>query len=245
MPLFKKVDSSISAIKLKFKPAISFSLSEEKIKSYVSSFIGDGEGYIPEGFTPPENMKLILQINFEEMPKLEGYPEEGILQVWCSGSEMFYRNKDNEGKVIFHKDTKLPQQKIEIKNKDLIEDPFYLEKPLSIIFNQKVNITPSLFTNDFEQFEEELTKFEENEDTDAEDYFYEKYEEIENPPHYIGGFPYFTQNDVREEGEITILQLGYCDHLCIGDAGSFQIVIPEEDFKNLNFDNAFCNWDCH
>ena len=117
MPLFKKVDSLISKIKLKFKPAISFSLSEEKIKSYVSSFIGDGEGYIPEGFTPPENMKLILQINFEEMPKLEGYPEEGILQVWCSGSEMFYRNKDNEGKVIFHKDTKLPQQKIEIKNK--------------------------------------------------------------------------------------------------------------------------------
>lgn len=245
MPLYKKIDSLISEIKQNFKTAISFSLNEEEIKSHLSSFIGEEEGYTPEGFTPPENMKLILQINFEDMPKLEGYPEEGILQVWCSGEMMFDRQEGNEGKVIFHQNTKLPQQKIEIKNTDLIEDPFCLEKPLSINFNEKVNITPSLFTNDFKQFEKELEELEEDETTDSEDYFYEKYEEIENPPHYIGGLPFFTQNDVREEGEITILQLGYCNHLCIGDAGTFQIIIPEEDFKKLNFNNAFCNWDCH
>ena len=52
----------------------------------------------------------------------EGYPEEGILQVWCSGADMFYRHEDNQGKVVFHKNTNLPQQKHEFHNTDLIED---------------------------------------------------------------------------------------------------------------------------
>lgn len=248
MSKFQKVDNIINKIKSVSKNANQFILEDKQIESNLSSFIGEGEGYLPEGFTIPKDMKLILQINFAEMQHLDKFPTKGILQVWCSGIEMYNRHEGNEGKVIFHKDTTLPQQNIDLELLYLetvnlaIEDPFYLESPLAITFKEQIKTISSLYTNDFDNLDihEEVDSL----DEDEEELFYDEYDKISNETHYIGGFPYFTQSDIREDGEIAIVQLGYCDNLCIGDAGTFQVIIKEEDFKNLNFENAFCNWDC-
>jgi uncharacterized protein YwqG len=223
------------------KNIIPFELSNEPV-NYLNSFIGDGIGYIPDGFSPPENMKLILQINLEESQNLENFPEKGILQVWCSGSEMFEK-ENNDGKVIYHKDSRLNSnhQKYELFN---CEDPFYLDEPCKINFKNKTTRSITPYTNEFntlniENLIEELTE-------EEEEFLYDIIDNNIILNHYLGGYPYFTQEDPREDNdnEISLIQLGYCDFLCIGDSGTFQVFITEEDLINLNFNKAWCNWDC-
>lgn len=235
----KKIDDFIKKIKNKSKLGNTFLIENKSPESYLSSFIGNGIGYLPEDFNIPENMKIILQINFSEMPKLKNFPTEGVLQVWCSGDQMFDK-ENNEGLIVYHKDLKLKQQKIDKMNFD-IEDPFYIEEALSIKFKEQTETIAGFYTSEFEEFEDEFNNFDRNEEQE----FYEKYENISEPIHYVGGIPYYTQYEVRERNEICLVQLGYCSNLCIGDAGTFQVFIEEEDLINLNFDNAWCYWDCH
>ena len=58
-----KIEYLFNKIKNNPKEAIPFTLEDEQL-SCLDSFVGDGDGYIPRGFKPPINMKLILQINF-------------------------------------------------------------------------------------------------------------------------------------------------------------------------------------
>ena len=68
--------------------------------------------------------------------------------------------------------------------------------------------------------------------------------------HKIGGFPDFTQSDIREVGdyEILLLQIDSVgtekNEIMWGDCGIANFFIREKDLKELNFDRAIYNWDC-
>ena len=246
MTEFPKVNELVDKFKANVKIANHIVLAPNQINSHMNSFLNDEQGktkgYMPEGFIPPEECKLLIQLNFSQMPELKGYPNSGILQVWTKGDDMFDRHENNDGTVIYHKDTTLLQQDIEIED-PATEDPFGLNEALEILFVGKTETYPAFYSNEYYasgigEGVEALTEKE-------QDKLYEIIDETSSHVHYVGGCPYFSQNDITEEGEVVLLQLGYCEHLCIGDAGTFQIVVQKKDLENLDFSNAFCNWDCH
>ena len=68
--------------------------------------------------------------------------------------------------------------------------------------------------------------------------------------HKIGGFPNFTQSDVREIGDYEILLLQIDsegtekNEIMWGDCGIANFFIREKDLKELNFYKTIYNWDC-
>ena len=86
--------------------------------------------------------------------------------------------------------------------------------------------------------------------------FYEIFEEDKNlndklfgAGHKIGGYPDYTQNDIRnEEYEILLLQIDSEEteknEIIWGDCGIANFFIREKDLKELNFDEVIYNWDC-
>ena len=86
--------------------------------------------------------------------------------------------------------------------------------------------------------------------------FYEIFEEDKNlndklfgAGHKIGGYPDYTQNDIRdEEYEILLLQIDSEEteknEIIWGDCGIANFFIREKDLKELNFDKVIYNWDC-
>lgn len=86
--------------------------------------------------------------------------------------------------------------------------------------------------------------------------FYEIFEEDKNlndklfgAGHKIGGYPDYTQNDIRdEEYEILLLQIDSegteKNEIMWGDCGIANFFIREKDLKELNFDKVIYNWDC-
>ena len=91
-------------------------------------------------------------------------------------------------------------------------------------------------------------------DSEADEEEWDKYgefvDEISN--HQIGGYPYFTQDDPREENspyDFLLFQLDsdYADEKDIvmwGDAGTGNFFISSEKLKNLDFSDVLYNWDC-
>ena len=86
--------------------------------------------------------------------------------------------------------------------------------------------------------------------------FYEIFEEDKNigeklfgAGHKIGGYPDYTQNDIRnEEYEILLLQIDSEEteknEIIWGDCGIANFFIREKDLKELNFEKVIYNWDC-
>ncbi|MEL7123908.1 MAG: YwqG family protein, partial [Bacteroidota bacterium] len=76
-------------------------------------------------------MVLAAQINFEEVPVLEGFPKDGMLQLFLSGDNWY----DEEYKVYYHSKNELDQDHLKelyFLTDDLYEDfPIYMVHQLS------------------------------------------------------------------------------------------------------------------
>ena len=66
-------------------------------------------------------------------------------------------------------------------------------------------------------------------------------------PCQIGGYPFFTQYDPRQEdnNEVLLFQLDSQDHILWGDSGVGNFFISKEDLKNKDFSHVRYNWDCY
>ena len=67
--------------------------------------------------------------------------------------------------------------------------------------------------------------------------------------HHIGGYPYFTQFDLRDSGNIPkdyelLLQLDSDEYLMWGDMGVSNFFIHPEDLKKADFSRVAYTWDC-
>ena len=70
----------------------------------------------------------------------------------------------------------------------------------------------------------------------------------EGAEHRIGGYPYFTQQDPREEDspftELLLQMDSDADHIMWGTMGVANFFIRKEDLKEKNFEEVLYNWDC-
>ena len=227
-----------------------------------------------------QQLTLLAQINIEELPKNNIYPmKEGILQFWILNDDVLGLDYDphlGDGfKIIYYKeiDKSVTEEEVLEKYKPYKYEYSYF--PIEGEFSLSFKLTDGYFSVSNDDFREivdrEMKKFhDENKDKysdilkiyDKENQlnYWEIWDILEEDKeigerlfgagHKIGGFPNFTQSDIREVGDYEILLLQIDsegtekNEIMWGDCGIANFFIREKDLKKLNFDRAIYNWDC-
>ena len=167
-----------------------------------------------------ENMVLLAQINFEEVPHIKDFPEKGIVQFFVDGSDPLApvpgKRQDN-WRVVFHKDPSEQKavsedtlKRLGVKTLKEIADeggnaPF--TKVFALDFFETTSHINAYCEGRFEKEAKEAAKALNmsvpDEDLNADELFGEEalerfhlYEHSEDC-HLIGGYPTFTQGDPR------------------------------------------------
>ncbi|WP_269914864.1 YwqG family protein [Acinetobacter sp. HY1485] len=233
-------------LKATYKPTIRIKLDAQVADQPWNSKVG-GVPYLPTGMAYPvdangEKLQFLAQINFEEIPALEGYPTQGILAFYIGSDDLcgldFDDPMNQDGfKVIYFEN---------ITHDVNITAPTYAEEsPIqsesSMLFeliNQ--HITTSDFHCERILGEEDYEKFVEQE-----------YENEDEGGHLLGGYPFFTQGDPRQYNEkikdyVLLFQLDSDDDhaICWGDVGVANFFIHPNDLKNRDFSCVAYTWDC-
>jgi len=242
-----------------------------------------GTPYLPPDFEYPYNtelqsdkkpLKLLAQLNFSQLPYLEGYPTEGILQFYIANevkSDMYGLNLKNQTeqtgwRVIYHKDIIADENRLQnpprLESRGDVYFPF--EGEFALVAEKATQpITCSDFRwQDFVENTLEPTtlceslkeRYKENNVTedDIEDLLREISCEF---GFRIGGYPAFTQEDPRSYGKNTnhtalLLQLdswsGKDDSgIMFGDSGVANWFIAPKALANCDFSDVLYNWDCY
>ena len=227
-----------------------------------------------------EQLTLLAQINIEELPKNNIYPmEEGMLQFWILNDDVLGLDYDThlgDGfKVVYYKeiDKNVTEEEILEKYNPYKDEDSYF--PIEGEFSLNFKLTDGYFSDSNDDFSEivdrEMKKFHiENKEKykeilkayDDKEYlsYWDIWDILEEDKeigkklfdagHKIGGFPNFTQSDIREVGDYEILLLQIDsegtekNEIIWGDCGIANFFIREKDLKELNFDKVIYNWDC-
>lgn len=203
-------------------------------------------------------LQFLAQINFTEMPDLEGFPKSGLLQFFIGTDDLSgcrFEVVDNPVqdtyRVIYHPEIVLNESLLER------ERPVFAEKvygpidqdeeyhltgersempidPRDRLFNSLIDID---FLQDGDSPDEDLTLGE---------YLEEQYNEITKAGHLIGGYPTFTQEDPRtpEQPHILLFQLDTDEGVMWGDSGVGNFFIHPDDLARRDFSRVSYNWDC-
>lgn len=221
---------------------------QEPVSITGSKFLG--KPYLPKNTEYPKdqnNKPMILwaQINFSEVPQLDGYPDSGILQLYMS-SDDWYDTTDY--KIIFHDDTaEEAQDDFSFLTEDLYDEvPIYKEHRLIFTKDAKFGgsedhrFSMQFDGKEFWEFRDTLNHTEQEEIDKI----------IDGAGHHIGGYAFFTQSDPRDytedkENDLLLLQIDTDDEIMFGDSGVAHLFINPKDLANKKFDKAWFYWDCY
>ncbi len=230
---------------------------EEKETHIFDSKVG-GAYYVPGEQVLPINQKtgaplyLLAQINFEQIPHIKDFPEKGLLQIFISGDDTYGLDFNDEYSQIgwciryLEEVPKIVDQsciydpnRIDDMMFPLEEDTYFLKAYLD---KQVITMGDVHFDQVVETYLDDRLK-EAMQDDDVMDELNDLYELI---PCQIGGYPYFTQDDPRQEksDEVLLFQLDSSKGIMWGDSGVGNFFISKEDLKNKDFSHVRYNWDC-
>jgi uncharacterized protein YwqG len=249
-----------SRIEATIKPYIKITAKvEEKMTLWQSKF--GGLPYLPKNREYPKSsngqvMSLLAQINFAEVPKLEPFPEKGILQFYIASDDDLYgmnfedMTRQENFRILFFPEVAKDENNL-LTNFDFLPTFDYMpvSEPCSLTFAQQYE---PISVEDY-QFEEKI--FGENipEPKEKRYEIYDKYQALFRPEgHKIGGYPYFTQFDPRANEKYRnkefrlLLQIDTDGpaNIMWGDAGVGNFFIREMDLQKGDFTQVMYNWDC-
>lgn len=219
-----------------------------------------------------EHVKLPLrflgQLNFSEMPPLEGFPRQGILQFYISGQDTYGLNfenpvEQNGFRVIYHEEvvedevallTTLPGDMVDQ------QEGFPIDGELRLTFEKT---TMPMGCGDYRFDKILLDAYNQAHpgntvpslDRLPEDCLDEVYDQLDMGGHRVGGYPMFTQIDPREYREdlkghtVLLFQLdsdeGEDYSILWGDSGVCNFFIHPDDLAKRDFSKVVYNWDCY
>lgn len=270
-----KIDAIYARLKEATKtPCIKLEPYKKASESLTESKIG-GLPYLPlEGDMPRdekgEAMYLLAQINCEELPKNEIYPDKGLVQFWLGEDEDNYLygldfeapTKQKNWRILYYETFEVGQSFEEVKN---VYKPRYEASPLEVdeegnasCFALRFSETESVLPLEAEAFGECFIRLwnEAYPEDKLEGELYEALSEDEHeylweltdePCSKIGGYANFTQWDARKAGsyKTLLLQLDTEDCIMWGDSGIGNFFIENEAKQTADFSNVFYNWDCY
>ena len=225
-----------------------------------------GYPYFPKDMDYPTNEKgepldFLAQINFSEIPELEGYPTSGMVQFYLALDDLYGMDFDDpytqkNYRVVYHKNldktsrTAFPELDA-IRKNDAYLSPKLNHDVFEMVFNKDSGYVPGFSIHFAEYFGEDTWPFFES-FGDKEDEIAEAYMDIiSSTGHKIGGYPFFTQEDPRLYDQsiadwVLLFQLDTDgDDIMWGDAGVGNFFISKEALKNLDFSKVYYNWDCY
>ncbi len=254
------------------KPCISMDLIEED-SGITSSKVG-GTPYIPKDFEQQrvrtgENagkyLRYLAQINFAEVPRLEDFPEKGILQIYYyhddeAGLDSNTPNSGNKFRLIYHENIEELENTRELEiNEGEKKRIFFGQLNLRMEFKEAKSILNSEIWEFEEIFLKQYNKVSDNKiqkiselPNEYVDIILDEMEEYHK--HQIGGYPMFLQLDPRnyekdgKEYDTLLFQLSSerFKKCCIeyGDGGIAQYLMKREDLIKKDFSNVMYTWDC-
>lgn len=216
---------------------------------------------LPRGFEYPfdlyeKPMLLLAQINFSEMPPLDGYPTSGYLQFYISGSDDVYgldfddpQNQRNF-RVLFFEEKDVLDFQTDFSFWDELDesDQFPFSGSYALKFQRKVEylgmgdvrtenagINFSGIEDLYPKHSDEICEF--------------LYNHYSPNGHKLGGYAHFTQEDPRNYQDqfkdyILLLQIDSDDDIIWGDCGVANFFIHPDDLKRKDFSKVMYNWDC-
>jgi len=244
---------------------------EATVKPFVALEKADGEPgvgdskvggapYWPKDLKYPTNssgkpLYLLAQLNLDDLPKLGGFPQTGMLQFfieWASGYGQDY-DDPTSGKghrVVYHPRADLPDEQLEVKppqppQKDF--DSRYEFLPFEPRTHARLSGTLSTAPLSLEDAgwvaRVGVSPF------DFDEKIVEAYRKrYRGNGHKLGGYPEFVQDDPRADGDDSVLlfQLDSDDalHLMWGDLGVANFFIKPGDLEKLDFSRVLYHWDC-
>jgi len=201
-------------------------------------------------------MYLLAQLNFSQVPRLEGYPDKGILQFFVADDSMYGFNFDDgtdqaNFRLVYWEDTTAtPLDNFHFLDQQEGDGGLPVSRQMALQF------TPDKDYYSFSdvRFPEEVAD-EMFADDQPKNGVRPLEEELGNlypeTGHKIGGYAYFTQYDPRDEGAedykdyILLLQIdSELDDICWGDVGVGNFFIHPDDLKRKDFSRVLYNWDC-
>lgn len=263
------------------KPTIKIKAYGGKATTTGSKF--GGKPYFPKNITFPvgqafdgegQPMKLLAQLNFAEIPHLDGYPDHGLLQFFIIPNDLYGADFDDETtqknfRIIYHENLDFsPCEEIPEPDFDDGYMPFEGEYPLKFELSEMPMLGDdfrcdetfiSIYQKYFQTDKTSICEVQEEwENKDLFDAFYDDLYS-EGLGHRIGGYASFTQTDPREFDDALkantelLLQVdseqvegvaGRAGEIMWGDMGVANFFISPDDLKNHDFSRVAYNWDC-
>ena len=203
-------------------------------------------------------MALVAQLNFSDMPQIEGFPKRGILQIF-SAFEMIDKIGACDRVIRWDPDpqtNELIEIPSEIRTKtrqtgDFSETARCVGLPLAFAAGTAYgNPYNWPFAENDPTMENRLP---ENEEVTA---ILEAWEDRSERivagygNHWVGGHPSFVQYDIRGEFpacrhlDRVLFHLGCDHHINLGDGGLLNVMISNEALAHRDFQKAYLTWDC-
>ncbi len=253
----KELQAFEATIRSTAKPFIKIIPQQASETNWWQSKIG-GNPYFPKNAIYPVDLEgnqllFLAQFNFEEMPSLPPFPNEGILQFYIS-DDPFYGSELNDPfsqdgfRVVFYK-------KLIKDESQLVTDFSFLRNFMRDPIDTKVS-----YPLKFQLGEEYVPTVDHNFDhLLGEDFFYqfgdkeweiwEDYNQtVRSAGHKLGGYAHFTQEDPRYKQSIALQLLFQLDSdeniKCTwGDQGIANFFIDPKNLQQQDFSNVYYNWD--
>ena len=243
--------ASLPYIQIEAKPADNLFLFDSKFAGY--PYWPVGKPYPTDSYG--KYLYLLAQLNFSQIPHLEGYPEKGLLQFYIADDDVYGINFDEPTsqknfRVVYFEDTSSPA----------IEDFSFLEQqeqesslPVSQTMQLSFKLQQDYYAYADIRYPEDLR--DELESTEkpagaARSLADEVAALFPEGGHKIGGYAYFTQYDPRDEkveylDMVLLLQIDSQDNTILwGDVGVGNFFIHPDDLKRKDFSKVLYNWDC-
>ena len=228
-----------------------------------------GRPYLPAGFAVPRweggeqegrPLRFLAQLNFAEMPRLEGFPGEGILQFYVGDDEHFGLNFEEPTvqrgfRVVYHErvgEGELSDEEVavalpvrgearlrfETGRMGLCGGDCHFDRTLLEAYNE---VFPAEHVPSLDRLPEELIN--------------EVYASLTATGHRVGGYPDFSQLDPREYHEAlrdyttVLLHLESVEEgdfaLHWGESGMCNFLARPGDVAGGDFSRVLYNWDCY
>ena len=241
-------------------------LSKNNLTVWQSKF--GGYPYFPKHLKYPKNpegqpLYLLAQINFSEVPPLEGFPNQGILQFYIDGHHDLYgfdfddMTNQSHFRVLYFEEIETNQEKLITDLKflsDIIEAEIIFPFLGSFSLNFTTKYAPiSGYDYQLEPlFQSFIDSHELGEKLDIFDLLDDYSELYEGEEHKLGGYPFFTQDDPRfslvegVEPYCLLFQMISDDEADIwwGDAGVGNFFIQPSALAKRDFSRVIYYYDC-
>ncbi len=224
------------------KSSIKLTLTKEAA-TLTDSKVG-GKPWLPPEMPYPQdedgnNYLFIAQINWAQMPRLDGYPTSGLTSFFVKEDDTF--GLMDESYQVLHFEEIIDTQEI---------DPFQPEDPdvYSPVLGGPYKLTGKREPQYVPHRDPQAVNFQLP--TDEDQVAYSKYWDYADASgSRIGGYPYFTQAYVNQDGWELLLQLdiegdNHDYYVSWGDSGVGNFFIRREDLLRLDFSKVSYTWDC-